>query len=206
MTELLDHLNVRERFIYLHDFGTPVGLRIAMDHPELVRGLIVQSANAHHTGLGPQWKDVIAFWSHPDAENEAAAMAHLNLEGIRRTYVGGLPEDVAAKIPPSVWEEDWRVMQQPGRMAGQRALVADYGRYVTKFPEISNYLRTHQPPAIMVRGRHDPYFDLGEILSWMEDLPRMEVHILDGAHFLLETHAEPAARLMRQFIEQTCKA
>jgi pimeloyl-ACP methyl ester carboxylesterase len=205
VTELLDHLEVRERFIYLHDFGTPVGLRIAMDHPELVRGLLVQSANAHHTGLGPQWKNTIAFWAHPDADNEAAAMAHLNLEGIQRTYVGGLPDEVAAKIPASVWEEDWRVMQLPGRMSAQRALVADYGRYVAKFAEISNYLRTHRPPALMVRGRHDPFFDLGEILSWMEDLPRMEVHILDGAHFLLETHAQPAARLMREFIERTGK-
>jgi surfactin synthase thioesterase subunit len=28
----------------------------------------------------------------------------------------------------------------------------------------------------------------------------MEVHILDGGHFLLETHAEPAGKLMRDFI------
>ena len=45
VTELLDHLGVRERFIYLHDFGAPVGFRIAMDHPELVRGLIVSPQN-----------------------------------------------------------------------------------------------------------------------------------------------------------------
>jgi pimeloyl-ACP methyl ester carboxylesterase len=205
VTELLDHLSVRERFIYLHDFGAPVGLRIAMDHPELVRGLILQSANAHHTGLGPQWKTVMEFWARPDAENEAAATAHLTLEGVRSTYVRGLPDEVARKISPSVWEEDWRVMTQPGRLAAQRALVADYGRHVAKFGEISKYLRTHQPPALMVRGRHDPFFELAETVSWMEDLPRMEVHILDGGHFLLETHAAPAAALMRAFIERAGK-
>ena len=203
VTELLEHLGVRERFIYLHDFGTPVGFRIAMDHPELVRGLIVQSANAHQTGLGPQWKQTMEYWSHPNAENEAAATAHLNLEGIRRTYVGGLPDELARKISPAVWEEDWRVMQLPGRMAAQRALLQDYGRYVARFGAIANYLRTYQPPAVMVRGRHDPFFDLAETLSWMEDLPRMEAHILDGAHFLLETHAAPAAALMRDFVERT---
>jgi pimeloyl-ACP methyl ester carboxylesterase len=97
VAELLDHLGVRERFINLHDFGAPVGFRIAMDHPELVRGLIVQSANAHLTGLGPQWKKVMEYWSHPDAKNEAAATAHLTLEGVRSTYVRGLPDDVARK-------------------------------------------------------------------------------------------------------------
>jgi pimeloyl-ACP methyl ester carboxylesterase len=206
VTELLDHLEVRERFIYLHDFGAPVGLRIAMDRPELVRGLLVQSANAHPSGLGPQWKTTMEYWSHPDAENEAAAMAHLNLEGICRTYVGGLPDDVARKVPPSVWEEDWRVMSLPGRLAAQRALVTDYGRYVARFGEISRFLRETQPPALMVRGRHDPFFELAETLSWMEDLPRMEAHILDGGHFLLETHAAPAARLMRDFVERVSNA
>ena len=88
VTELLDHLGVHDRFVYLHDFGAPVGFRIAMDHPELVRGLIVQSANAHQTGLGPQWKKTMEYWSHPDAENEAAAHAwvfmtnHVHLVGI----------------------------------------------------------------------------------------------------------------------------
>jgi hypothetical protein len=34
----------------------------------------------------------------------------------------------------------------------------------------------------------------------MQDLPRMEAHILDGGHFLLETHAEAAGTLMRAFV------
>lgn len=55
----------------------------------------------------------------------------------------------------------------------------------------------------MLWGRHDPYFELAETLSWMQDLPRMEVHILDGSHFLLETHAEPMFGFMLTFIERT---
>jgi surfactin synthase thioesterase subunit len=55
----------------------------------------------------------------------------------------------------------------------------------------------------MVWGRHEPFFELVEVLSWMEDLPRMEAHILDGGHMLLETHAAEAASLMVDFIERT---
>jgi surfactin synthase thioesterase subunit len=47
------------------------------------------------------------------------------------------------------------------------------------------------------------YFDLAEIVSWMQDLPRMEAHVLDGGHLLLETHAVPAASLMLDFIKRT---
>lgn len=206
LTEVLDHLKVRQRFIYLHDYGAPVGLRIAMNNPDLVRGLIVQNANSHRTGFGPQWKDTLAFWSHPDADNEAAATAHLTLDGTRDQYIAGVPDDVARRIDPSVWEEDWRVICQPGRLAAQRALIADYGNYVARFESISNYLRTNQPPALMTWGRHDAFFDLAEVVSWMEDLPRMEAHVLDGAHFLLETHAGPAGTLIRNFIARTNEA
>jgi pimeloyl-ACP methyl ester carboxylesterase len=205
VSELIDHLQIRERFIYLHDYGAPVGLRIAMNDPQLVRGLIVQNANAHRTGFGPQWQDTIEFWSHPNAATEAKATAHLTFAGVRDQYIAGVPEEVARTISPAVWEEDWRVLSQPDRLATQRALVADYGNYVARFEAISNYLRRHQPPALMVWGRHDVFFDLAEIVSWMEDLPRMEAHILDGGHFLLETHAAIAGQLIRDFIERATR-
>lgn len=205
LSELIDQLNVRDRFIYLHDYGAPVGLRIAMNDPELVRGLIVQNANAHPSGWGAGWKQTIAYWSNRDAEHEAAATAHLTFEGVRDQYIAGVPEEVARKIPAAIWEEDWRVMCQPGRMAAQRALVADYPNFVARFEAISSYLRTRQPPALMVWGRHDVFFELAETVSWMEDLPRMEAHILDGGHFLLETHAAAAGKLMRDFIERVTR-
>ncbi len=202
ISELLEHLGVGPCFIYLHDFGAPVGLKIAMDAPELVLGLIIQNANAHRTGMGPTWEMVSQYWKAPNAENEAAAMAHLTLEGTRDQYLKGVPEDVTASISPELWEEDWRVMSLPGRMETQRALVCDYGHYVERFDAIAADLRDRQPPAVMVWGRHDIYFDIAETVSWMEDLPRMEAHILDGGHLLLETHAEPAAAFIADFIRR----
>ncbi len=199
--ELLARLKVKERFIYLHDFGAPVGLRLATRAPHLVRGLIVQNANAHLSGHGPQWAATKEFWSAPNARNEKEATAHLTLDGTRDTYIRGVPADVAARIDPRQWEEDWRVMSLPGRMETERSLLVDYGRYVAQFDDIAAYLKTHQPPALMVWGRHDAFFDIAEIQSWLADLPRMEAHILDGPHLLLETHAAKAAALIREFLD-----
>lgn len=200
VSELLGHLNVGPRFIYLHDFGAPVGIRLAMNAPEQVLGLIIQNANAHRSGFGPEWKDTLAFWDHPNAKNTAAATAHLTLEGTRDQYIAGVPAEVAKRIPPTTWEEDWRVMSLPGHLEMQRSLIADYASHVAQFKSIGDYLRDHQPPALMLWGRHDVFFNIAETVSWMEDLPRMEAHILDGGHFLLETHAKPAATLLRDFI------
>lgn len=205
VSELLAQLEIGPRYIYLHDFGAPVGLEIAMQAPQQVLGLIVQNANAHRTGLGSPWIPVMDYWLRPDRDNEAAATAHLTFEGVRNGYLGGMPPDVAARVPARSWEEDWRVMQLPGRMATQRALVKDYGRYVARFDEIAEYLARWQPPALMVWARHDPFFDLAEVLSWMRTLPRMEAHVLDAGHKLLETHATAAAPLMVDFIRRTLK-
>jgi pimeloyl-ACP methyl ester carboxylesterase len=200
ISELLDRLAIGPRYIYLHDFGAPVGFDIAMQAPELVLGHIVQNANAHRTGLGSQWAPVEDYWSRPNPENEAAATAHLTYEGVRNGYLGGMPPDVAARISGEVWDEDWRVMQLPGRMETQRALVRDYGNYVARFGEIADYLQRRQPPSLMIWARHDPFFELAEIMSWMQVLPRMEAHVLDAGHKLLETHAAAAVPLMMDFI------
>lgn len=202
LSELLDHLRVGPRFIYLHDFGAPVGFYLALEEPERVKGLIIQNANAHRTGLGLEWAATEAFWSEPTPENTAAAMAHLTFDGTRDQYVAGVPPEVAARISPQNWIEDWRVMCLPGRMETQRALIADYAHHVARFDLIADYLARRQPPALLLWGRHDVFFNLAETLSWMRALPRMEAHVFDGGHQLLETHAAAVAPLMADFIRK----
>jgi pimeloyl-ACP methyl ester carboxylesterase len=203
ISELLDRLAIGPLYIYLHDYGAPVGFHIAMQAPERVLGLIVQNANAPRTGFGPGWAATLDYWSQPNPENEAAATAHLTFEGTRDQYIAGVPLDVAERIPAELWEEDWRVMSSPGRMDTQRALLADYAHYVARFDAIADYLARWQPPSLMLWGRHDAFFDLAETLSWMRALPRMEAHILDAGHLLLETHAAAAVPLMLDFIRRT---
>ncbi len=200
--ELLAQLGVDSFHLYLHDFGAAVGFHLATRTPERVRSLVIQNANAHASGLGPQWSATRAYWGHPTPEREAEATAHLGADGTRDQYVGGIPADIAARIDARRWQEDWRVMSLPGRLALQRALVLDYRNHVARFHEIAHYLESRQPPALLLWGRHDRFFDIEETLSWMQALPRMEAHILDGPHFLLETHAAECARLMRVFLRR----
>lgn len=56
--------------------------------------------------------------------------------------------------------------------------------------------------ATWLWGLHDIFFELEETLSRMKALPRMEAHILDDPHFLLETHPAECAALMSAFIRR----
>jgi pimeloyl-ACP methyl ester carboxylesterase len=197
---LLAQLGVASFHLYLHDYGAAVALQLATRAPQRIRSLIVQNANAHESGMGPAWSATRAYWADPTPQRAAEACAHLSFEGTRDQYVGGLPADVAARIDPRLWEEDWRVMSLPGRLEMHRQLVLDYRSHVARFGEIAAYLARWQPPALMLWGRHDIFFDIAETLSWMRALPRMEAHVLDGPHFLLETHAAECAAFMAAFI------
>jgi pimeloyl-ACP methyl ester carboxylesterase len=199
---LLAHLEVDSFHLYLHDFGAAVGLYLATRAPRKVRSLIVQNANAHESGMGPQWSPVRAYWNDPTPEREAEVTEFLTFEGTRKQYVGGIPGDLAERIDPRLWEDDWRTMSLPGRLETHRALVLDNRTHVARFGEIGNYLARWQPEALMLWGRHDIFFELEEVLSWMKALPRMAAHILDGPHLLLETHSTECAALMTAHIRR----
>lgn len=199
---LLSRLGTESFHLYVHDFGANVALHLATRAPRRIRSLIIQNANAHESGMGPQWVPVRAYWADPTPEREAEATAFLTFEGTRHQYVGGVPEDIAKRIDPRLWEEDWRIMSLPGRLDTHRALVLDNRTHVARFGDIANYLARWQPAALMLWGRHDIFFELEETLSWMKALPRMEAHILDGPHLLLETNSAECAALMSAFVRR----
>lgn len=197
---LLGRLGIERFFVYLHDFGAPVGYHLATRAPDRIRGLIVQSGNAHDAGLGDQWDTARAYWADPSDATRARLPDWLNFAGTRDQYLAGLPDDVRELVPPESWHTDWERMARPGNVEAQFALFADYAAHVARFDELARYHRDHQPPALVLWGRHDPYFDVDEVLAYHRALDRMEAHVYDGGHLLLETHAPECTERMRAFV------
>lgn len=200
---LTREIGLERFFLYVHDFGAPVAYYLALARPDRVLGLIIQNGNAHEEGLGPDWVPNKAYWADPTPENRAKLPEWLDFEGVRHTYVGDIPDRLEPLFAPEGWHLDWERMRRPGLVEIQFRIFADYGRYVARFPEISAYHRDHQPPALMLWGRHDPYFEIEEVLAYARELGRLEMHIYDAAHLLLETHPRECAALMCEFILNT---
>lgn len=197
---LTREIGLERFFLYVHDFGAPVAYYLAMARPDRVLGLIIQNGNSHEEGLGPDWVPNKAYWADPTPQNRARLPEWLNFDGVRHTYVGDIPDRLKPLFAPEGWHLDWERMSQPGRVEIQFRIFEDYGRYVARFPEITAYHRRHQPPALMLWGRHDPYFEIEEVLVYARELDRLDMHIYDGAHLLLETHHRECAALMCEFI------
>jgi pimeloyl-ACP methyl ester carboxylesterase len=54
-------------------------------------------------------------------------------------------------------------------------------------------LREWQPPLLVVWGKNDPFFTVAGAQVYRRDVPKAEVHLFDGTHFLLEKRAEAVA-------------
>ena len=78
MDSFTSALRLDEYALYIQDYGAPIGLRLALRHPERVTALIVQNGNAYEEGLSEGWDPLKAYWREPTAANreKSARMAH----------------------------------------------------------------------------------------------------------------------------------
>jgi pimeloyl-ACP methyl ester carboxylesterase len=196
---LLERLDVRSYVLYLHDFGGPVGLRLATAAPERVRGLVVQNANAYLEGVSEAVANLfMPLWKEQNAQTLAAARGFLTAESTRLQYTAGAHDPTA--LNPDAWTLDQALLDRPGVPEAQLALLVDYQKNVALYGQWQRFFRERQPPTLVVWGRHDPYFLAAGAEAYRRDLPKAEIVLLDGGHFVLEEQpSEIAAHIMRFF-------
>ena len=184
--------------LYMFDFGSPVGFRLATRHPERVHALVLQNANAYEDGLGPAMQPLKPYWNDR-AANEPAIRGFLELAATRAQYVDGVPD--AAAVNPDHWELDQRYLELPGRDQVMLDLLFDYQTNVAEYPRWQEYIRANQPPALLAWGQNDQFFPVAGAQAYLRDLPEAELHFLDTGHFATATHSDEIARLIARFLE-----
>ena len=88
------HRNIGlKRFaIYIFDYGAPVGLRIALKHPERISAIVSQNGNAYEEGLSDGWNPIRAYWENPSQANRDALRAFLKPETTVWQYTHGVSD------------------------------------------------------------------------------------------------------------------
>jgi pimeloyl-ACP methyl ester carboxylesterase len=199
VTEAFTEAKGLERFsLYMFDFGSPVGFRIATRHPDRVQALVLQNGNGYEVGLGPGMQALQPYWKDR-AGNEAAIRGFLTLEATRSQYVDGVADPTS--VNPDLWELDQRYLELPGRDRVMLDLLYDYQHNVTLYPAWQEYLRTYTPPALLPWGRNDAFFPPDGARAYLDDLPDAELHLLDTGHFATATHNDEIATLISAFLD-----
>jgi len=198
MIRFTEVLGLARYTLYMQDYGGPVGFRMALAHPERIRGLVVQNAVAHNEGLGPSWKVRRAFWEDRRANEAALRESLLSFSTTRARHVGNDPK--VERYDPDLWTDEFAFLSQPGQADIQSDLSYDYRTNVQSYPAWQSWLRDRQPPLLVLWGRHDPSFEPSEAEAYRHDVPSAQVHVLDAGHFALDTAADGIADLVQGFM------
>ena len=201
MTRFTEALGLSRYTLYMQDYGGPVGFRMAILHPERLEALIVQNAVAHNEGLGATWKVRRAFWEDRAGNEVALRKNLLSIETTRMRHVGTDPD--TGRYDPDLWTDEFAFLNQPGQADIQTELFYDYRRNVEAYPTWQAWMRERHPRLLVLWGKYDPSFDVGEAEAYRRDVPGAEVHILDAGHFALDTAADDIAARISQFVKRT---
>lgn len=199
----VEALGLTRYALYIFDYGAPVGLRLALAHPERVSAIVSQNGNAYLEGFSDGWGAWQAYWREPSAANREACRDSLSPATIRDWQYGTGADPT--RLSPDGYELDIAYMAHPGAEEIQLDLILDYRSNVALYPAFQDYFRTHRPPLLAVWGRHDPAFVPAGAAAYRTDLPDAEVHLLDTGHFALETHHREIADHMRDFLGRSLR-
>src|SRR6185369_7060019 len=184
--------------IYVFDYGAPVGLRLALAHPERVSAIISQNGNAYEEGLSQGWNPIQKYWKDPTAANRAALRDFLTPDATKSQYLYGVQDQ--NKVAPEAYTLDSALLARPGNDEIQLDLFLDYASNVALYPDFQQYLRKHRPPLLAVWGKNDPFFLPPGAEAFRRDVPDAEVRFYDTGHFALETHGAEIAVAIGKFL------
>jgi pimeloyl-ACP methyl ester carboxylesterase len=195
--QLLEKLGVSAYSLYVMDYGAPIGYRLALRHPERVKGLVVQNGNAYDEGLLKFWDPIKKLWEYPTAENRSALNFLVAADATRWQYQNGVSE--LGKLDPTTWTLDQVLLDRPGNGDIQLDMLYDYRTNVPLYPLFQEFFRNYQPPTLIVWGKNDFIFPPDGAIPYKRDLPKVETHLLDTGHFALETHGVEIASRIEHF-------
>ncbi|CAJ1188282.1 Haloalkane dehalogenase [Companilactobacillus paralimentarius] len=180
-------------FMYVFDYGAPIGFELAARHPEKILGIVSQNGNIYQEGLGSKWAGRQSYWDNPTPELRESYKSAFKPETIMGQYMGG---EKPGSISPDGYTLDIHYTELPDYAERQSDLIFDYQNNVKNYPRFQKYIRDYQPEILAAWGKNDPSFVYQGAEAFKKDDANVEVHLLDGGHFVLESHWQEIGKLI----------
>jgi pimeloyl-ACP methyl ester carboxylesterase len=211
LSEFLDHQHISKTAVYIFDYGAPTAFRLALDRPDIFSAIITQNGNAYEEGLGAFWDPLKAWWKTGDKYDPIRSTLRDvvgDIESTKHQYYDGVPKDLAERIDPNTYTLDYLQNLLPNdKREIQLDLFWDYQNNIKLYPQFQRWIMEKQVPILAVWGRNDTIFLPAGAEAFAKGratkgLKTVEVALLDGGHFLLETHLEEVSDLIQGFLKK----
>lgn len=191
--EFLNIMKICKFYMYVFDYGAPIGFELAARYPERILGIVSQNGNIYQEGLGPKWAERQVYWQHPTKKRRENYRIAFDPETIKNQYLHG---EMLGSISPDGYTLDIHYTESPDYAERQSDLIFDYQNNIKHYPKFQQYLRDNQPEILVAWGKNDPSFVYQGAQAFTQDDDNAEVHLLDGGHFVLESHWQEIGQLI----------
>jgi haloalkane dehalogenase len=192
ISELLERLDVRDATAVVHDWGGPIGLRLAVEHPDRFSRLVIMETGPFtgHQKMSETWLNFREF-----------------VRGTPEVPVGMLVRGGCANDPGddviAAYEAPYPT---PESKAGARAFplilpTEPDAPGAAEGKRVADALRVDERPTLVLWADSDPVlpFSVGERVSAQLDFPAPRA--IEGAgHFLQEDAGEEIGRIVAEWL------
>jgi pimeloyl-ACP methyl ester carboxylesterase len=183
--------------LYLHDIGGPIGMRIALAHPERVAGLIFQNFTLTLDGWNPERLKIYEGLGGAETPEKLAQTGQfITVERDMFLHKKGARQPDA--LNPDNWAMDAYAFSIAANRLFMSRLFMNLSANFPHYPEWAAWLERRQPKTLIAWGRNDPIMlpAAAEFLKRL--LPSAQLRYFDSGHFVLDENAEAVAQAIAE--------
>ena len=178
--------------LYMHDFGGPIGMRVATACPERIAGLIVQNFTMSVEGWNPQRLKLYEELGGPETSEKLAQTEQFaTVERDRFLHQSG------ARRPDALNPDNWAIDAYAFSIAAKRIFMSrlfmNLMTNIQHYPGWTAYLKDRQPKTLIVWGKNDPLMLPAAAEFVKQVVPAADLRFFDGGHFVLDENADAVA-------------
>jgi haloalkane dehalogenase len=173
-----------------HDWGVPIGLRWACDHPGAASALVISDGGFF---ADRRWHDLANVMRTPgEGERLIASYTREGFAAAMRAASGGMSDEAI--------EEYWKGFAGETRRTGHLELYRS-GDF-EKLAPYEGRLATLGVPVLILWGEQDRFASVRMAHRFNEELPGSQLAVFDGAgHFVWDDERERAAGVLVEFLQ-----
>jgi haloalkane dehalogenase len=189
---LLEDLDLRDTTVVVHDWGGPIGLRLAVEHPDRIARLVIMDTGLFtgHQKMSDAWRAFRDFVER----TEDLPVSMLVRRACKNDPGDAVADAYDAPYPSAEAKAGTRAFplmipltpDAPGAAAGQRVLEA---------------LREDRRPTLMLWADSDPILPIATGARFADAIGRDHPQLIENAsHFLQEDRGERIGELIADWL------
>jgi haloalkane dehalogenase len=193
----IDRLELEDITLIVQDWGGPIGLFYAVEHPENIKRLVIMNTWMWPVSNDPYYWGFSKFIGGPIGrylirnQNFFADQMVKMVTGDKSKLTPGIHDHYRKPFPTRESRKSTGVF--PGQITASKTWLADLW---------SKRNRLTEKPTLIAWGMKDIAFREKELNRWVELFPTAEVHrFQDSGHFVQEEQGEEVSRLIEVFIQ-----